>query len=430
MSLCSKNQVGHSIVLEEKDFRLRDISTQLFTIFDKTAAERGITLKVEYDGPADTNPAEGDRRDWGPFGAGRVKDMVVWGDKSRILQVVINLTSNALKFTPPGGSVTVNVRCIGESEFVISRKGSVLSKANSGRNSRQRIYSDSTHTSDSPQGKILATANEINILEKPAALSSSVNVQRSASPPVGAHELLFEFEVQDTGPGVPEHHRKRIFEPFFQGDMQLSKKYSGTGLGLSICSQLATLMKGTIELKSAEGLGSTFTMRIPLKHVGNRADSTASSTIERFNSPRNSTDEQHGSPTPEAGVQNDGDSGSTHSFPSVPTDQERSLPAGSQRDAPLQDPPRVAGLSAPFLVSTPTPEATGPRQTRGEHIPPSLPLRVLIAEDNATNQVVATKMLRLQKITAIEVAEGTSSILPPCERSYTNPAVTRWPNRS
>jgi osomolarity two-component system sensor histidine kinase SLN1 len=53
-------------------------------------------------------------------------------------------------------------------------------------------------------------------------------------PPSNAKTLLFQIEVEDTGPGIPEHLQDRVFEPFVQGDLGLSKKYGGTGLGLSI----------------------------------------------------------------------------------------------------------------------------------------------------------------------------------------------------
>lgn len=49
--------------------------------------------------------------------------------------------------------------------------------------------------------------------------------------------MWFQFDVEDTGPGIPQDMQERVFEPFVQGDLGLSKKYGGTGLGLSICSQ-------------------------------------------------------------------------------------------------------------------------------------------------------------------------------------------------
>ena len=109
------------------------------------------------------------------------------------------------------------------------------------------------------------TALEINAREPKIIPHINVRERSASPPPINARTLLFEFEVEDTGPGIPAAQQRKVFEPFVQGDLGLSKKYGGTGLGLSICSQLASLMRGTIFLKSEEGVGSTFTMRIPLK---------------------------------------------------------------------------------------------------------------------------------------------------------------------
>lgn len=86
-------------------------------------------------------------------------------------------------------------------------------------------------------------------------------------PPANTKTYMFTFEVEDTGPGIPEHMQQRVFEPFVQADMGMSRRFGGTGLGLSICSQLATLMGGDISLKSTLGVGTTFTMQIPLKYT-------------------------------------------------------------------------------------------------------------------------------------------------------------------
>jgi osomolarity two-component system sensor histidine kinase SLN1 len=86
--------------------------------------------------------------------------------------------------------------------------------------------------------------------------------------------------VEDTGPGIPEHLYSKIFEPFVQGDLGLNKKYGGTGLGLSICSQLASLMRGTIRMESKVGHSSIFVMTILLKYVGGRTEGTASLSVD------------------------------------------------------------------------------------------------------------------------------------------------------
>jgi len=379
----SKNQVGQHLSLDEKEFRLRDISSQVLAIFDKQSKEGKIDLRVIFEGPVEPNLADGFiiRNPFGPLGTGRVKDMILWGDYQRILQVVINLVSNSLKFTPPGGSVVLTVRCTGEaqeiSSHVTSSRHGSMSRQVSGQRSLNRSKVGSSSQASIATPAYMSTANEINALEKPKGLARFSANERTPSPPPG-RIFNFEFEVHDTGPGIPEHLHDKIFEPFVQGDLGLSKKYGGTGLGLSICSQLAGLMKGTMRLESEVGQGSTFTMQIPLRHLAYQAGSTASSSIVDMDSRRSSLSVD-GFRTPPPAAE---DVTSVHAAPAPSI--LNPPPAVFEQDSQ----PRLVGLSSPFFASSTPLESPGSQQAAMERVTAEAGqrggkdrIRVLVAED-------------------------------------------------
>ena len=71
--------------------------------------------------------------------------------------------------------------------------------------------------------------------------------------------------MTDSGIGIAPDDQGRIFEPFTQVDGSVVRRFGGTGLGLAICRKLSAAMGGTIEVASALGTGSTFTVDLPLQ---------------------------------------------------------------------------------------------------------------------------------------------------------------------
>ncbi len=128
-------------------------------------------------------------------------------DERKIKQVLFNLLSNALKFTPDGGAIRVSARRVQREEE--------------------------------------KTAGRITLDAEPAD--------------------FIEVCVADTGIGISEEDQKMLFQPFQQIDSVLSRKYSGTGLGLNLCKKFVELHGGWIWVESEVDKGSKFVFSIPIK---------------------------------------------------------------------------------------------------------------------------------------------------------------------
>jgi CheY-like chemotaxis protein/two-component sensor histidine kinase len=78
---------------------------------------------------------------------------------------------------------------------------------------------------------------------------------------------LLRFDIEDTGIGIPENKQEAIFDSFTQADSSTTRKFGGTGLGLTITKQLTELLGGQLSVSSQTGIGSVFSLTVPVDHV-------------------------------------------------------------------------------------------------------------------------------------------------------------------
>jgi len=141
------------------------------------------------------------------------ENIAVYFDRDKLEKIVSNLLSNALKFTPEGGSVTVAV----------------------GRERRAKSEERKAIGEERPS---------------PFAFHPSQND-------------FVEITVKDTGPGIPPEYLDKIFDRFYQVDASQTREHEGAGLGLALTKELVELHHGEILFNSEVGRGTSFIVRLP-----------------------------------------------------------------------------------------------------------------------------------------------------------------------
>ncbi|KAJ3359770.1 hypothetical protein GGF32_009005 [Allomyces javanicus] len=277
---------GNSFTLDHRPFSVLDVVEKSIEVVCTQAEAKGLYLCAHLDHEFN----------------------VVVGDKLRLRQVLVNLMSNAIKFTERGG-VTLHVTTEEPSMLVDEGDGespkSATSTPKTGtrrkRSKRRQRILDYRHQA-SVNDKDRAPASHVRRLSLPPppvppppapgapSLSSDTLVPAHADavpppavpppfppPPPKAtdHDHDHEndpaalpkrsvyFQVRDTGIGIEQDKMHLLFEKFQQMDATISRRFHGTGLGLAITSRLVGLHQGRIVVDSVLGKGSVFTVELP-----------------------------------------------------------------------------------------------------------------------------------------------------------------------
>ena len=99
----------------------------------------------------------------------------------------------------------------------------------------------------------------------------TVTLSAASEPTAAEAATAVRISVRDTGPGIAEEDRERIFEKFVQLDPTVTKLHGGTGLGLTISRELAQMLRGRIEVDSRPGRGATFSLVLPVAFPEDKA---------------------------------------------------------------------------------------------------------------------------------------------------------------
>ncbi|MEX1363504.1 MAG: response regulator [Nannocystaceae bacterium] len=279
--------------------------------------------------------------------------------------------------------------------------------------------------------------------------------------------VLLRFEVRDTGIGISAEAREHVFEPFAQADTSTTRRFGGTGLGLTIAKQLTSMMSGDIGLEDPNdhlnGGGSTFWFTARLGEVPSAVatpppsqfDGVWALVVDEHHASRRALVQQlaelgieaHGSAEADAALARLRDEGSPHRPRLVLVDALTRCADGTSLVGAIQADPSLGDVRLVLVsrVGTRTSKAPDPTAVSHAHMlkpirranlvalletvleppppsteppgqptaPPPIPRvepRVLVAEDNAINQMVIRKMLRRFGIQADVVSNGEDAV--------------------
>ena len=187
----------------------------------------------------------------------------VFIDRFKIDQVIRNLISNALKFTPRGGSVTVSANFVPSPPDMLDQfQGSYFRSDKNRRRSSSNFFRSSIGADSALRRK---SSTQVFIESDIEAASEQKVSEASSSVPAAVMKGNLVIVVNDTGAGMLEENYTRLFKEIIQFNPEVLQAGGGSGLGLWITKGIVDLHDGKVSVHSEGlGLGSSFTVELPM----------------------------------------------------------------------------------------------------------------------------------------------------------------------
>ena len=254
MLLFDKLESG-SLILRKQDVPVPELVEDSIKMFFTQAREKHIELLITNNEENMCVPAVSSKR--------RALTMLydedeVTVDKYKVIQVIRNVVSNAIKFTPASGKIQVNVRFEPRAQWT----GDVV---------------DVPSPTTSCCGRSILFPLVVNSDGDQVAIDMSVMRQLAPIPISSSKKQVFGelvIEIKDNGVDISEENQRRLFKEVVQFSPELLQNGGGSGLGMCISKNLMDMHGGTISVYSAGvGHGSMFTLRLPMVRRSTTSDS-------------------------------------------------------------------------------------------------------------------------------------------------------------
>lgn len=178
------------------------------------------------------------------------EDVYINADPELLSPVWENLFSNAVKYTRDGGTITARVRALDASGKVVEP-----TELETLTDLEQEVLKDAAEDPSNDSARAASSGDSSNRFLWADSAKTAGPVETPPAP------SFVEVTVSDTGVGMSPEVQAHMFDKFYQGDR--SHATEGNGLGMSLVQRILSIVDGTISVRSAEGAGSTFVVRIP-----------------------------------------------------------------------------------------------------------------------------------------------------------------------